>query len=68
MDWLLEDIVSRGLFDRNFDRNEVPLREGQALAGSRPEVEAWLRLFTAWYNWVRPNQTLGTPPSQRGLS
>jgi len=36
--------------------------------GAVKKVEAWLRLFTAWHNWVRPHQTLHKPPSQRGQS
>ena len=45
--------------------NNFPVRRWQ---GAVKRVEAWLRLFTTWYNWVRPHQTLGRPPSQRGLS
>jgi len=45
--------------------NNFPVRRWQ---GALERVEAWLKLFTAWYNWVRPHQTLGRPPSQRGLT
>ena len=27
------------------------------------KVNLFLRLFTLWYNWIRPHQTLGRPPS-----
>ena len=45
--------------------NNFPVRRWR---GALERVEAWLRLFTLWYNWVRPHQTLGRPPSQEGLT
>jgi len=42
--------------------NTFPVRQWQ---GAIQRVELWLRLFTLWYNWVRPHQSLGRPPSRR---
>ncbi|MEM3045575.1 MAG: hypothetical protein QW057_00640 [Candidatus Bathyarchaeia archaeon] len=27
------------------------------------KAELFLRLYTPWYNWIRPHQTLGRPPA-----
>ena len=45
--------------------NNFPLRRW---LGALERVEAWLRLFTISYNWVRPHQTLRRLPSQRSLT
>jgi len=42
--------------------NNFPVRRWH---GAMERVEAWLRLFTIWYNWVRPHQALGRPSSRR---